>query len=347
MQEGYHTKSIQEIFKELETSEKGLTHEQAGERLKRDGKNIIKKTKKFQGLKIFFRQFNSFLIYILILAGAVMLYFKNFLDSIVIFAIVLLNSGIGFFQQYKAEKVIEDLKKLIIQKSKVMRDRKKTEIPAFQLVAGDIVFLEHGDSVNADCRIIEQKNLQANEAVLTGESFPVSKSSKILPHKNQLTEMENMLFAVTQIVRGECLAVVVSVGMETEFGKIAETLQEIKIQRTPMQKRLDRFSKQLGLMIFGLVAIVMLVGVAYGFEIFEMFFTAVALAISAIPEGLPAVIAVAFSISSLMMSKKNVIIRRLPAVESLGSVTVICSDKTGTITEEKLNVRGLFAGNTF
>ncbi len=347
MKEAYHSKSINEIFKEFETSKKGLTQEQAEQRLKTYGKNVIKKTKRFQTLKTIFQQFNSFLIYILIFAGAIMLYLDYLLDAIVIFAIVLLNAGIGFFQQYKAEKAIASLKKLIIQKSKVIRDEKRAEIPAAQLVPGDIVFLEQGDKINADCRIIEQENLQTNEAILTGESLPVSKVSKVIAQEVELAKRENMLFAGTQVVRGDCLAVVVSTGMSSVFGNIAGTLQEIETQKTPMQKRLDKFSKQLGLIIIGLVVVVMLLGIFREFDIFEMFLTAVALAIGAIPEGLPAVLAIAFSISSVMMSKKSVVIRRLASVESLGSVTVICSDKTGTITEEKMSIQRIFSNGKF
>ena len=177
--------------------------------------------------------------------------------------------------------------------------------------------------------------------------MPVSKISKVIAQDIELAKRENMLFAGTQAVRGDCLAVVVSTGMTSVFGNIAGTLQEIETQRTPMQKRLDKFSKQLGLIIIGLVIVVMLLGLFHDFNIFEMFLTSVALAIGAIPEGLPAVLAIAFSISSVLMSKKNVIIRRLPDVESLGSVTVICSDKPGTITEEKMSIQRIFSNNNF
>ncbi len=343
----YHTKPIKEIFKEFQTSKKGLSESEAKVRLEKYGKNTIKKTKKFQLIKTIFQQFHSFLIYILIIAGAVMLYLGSLLDAIVIFAIVLLNAGIGFFQQYKAEKAIAGLKKLIIHKSIVIRNGKRLEIPSAQLVPGDIVFLEQGNKINADCRIIEQENLQTNEAILTGESLPISKVLKVLPQKTELAKMKNMLFTGTQVVRGECLAVVVSTGMNSVFGKIAGTLQEIKVQKTPMQKRLDKFSKQLGLIILGLIGLIIVIGISWGFDLIEMFLTSVALAISAIPEGLPAVLAIAFSISSVIMSKNNVIIRRLPAVESLGSVTVICSDKTGTITEEKMTIQRIFSNGKF
>ena len=248
---------------------------------------------------------------------------------------------------FKAEKAIITLRKLIIPKTKAIRDGRLFEIPSSQLVPGDIVLLSPGDNISADCRIIEEENLQANEAVLTGESLPVNKSSKILSQKTPLTEQENLLFAGTQTVRGNAKAVVVLTGMNTTFGKIAGSLQEIEIQKTPMQKRLDKFSKQIGIFILIFVGLVMLLGILEHFDAMEMFLTAVALAVSAIPEGLPAVLAISFAISSLLMSRKNVIVRRLPAVESLGSVTVICADKTGTMTEEKMQIQEFFVNDNF
>ena len=342
----WHSQTKEEIFQELKTSKKGLTQEQVEIRIKQYGKNILKKIHKLRPFKILFEQFHSFLIYILLIAIGVSFFINHFVDGIVISAIVLLNVAIGFFQQYKAEKAIESLKKLIVLKSKVIRDGKLIEISSIELVPGDIVVLKPGDKINADCRIIEAENLQTNEAILTGESLPVHKSLKILSKKTNLTEQENLLFAGTQIVRGSAKAIIVSTGMNTVFGKIAGSLQEIEIQKTPVQKRLDKFSKQLGVFILVFVAGVMLLGLFEQFDAVEMFLTAIALAVSAIPEGLPAVLAISFAMSSLIMSKRNVIIRRLPAVESLGSVTVICSDKTGTITEEEMHVQKIFADNT-
>ncbi len=341
----YHSKPKEEIFHELKTSEKGLSQKQALERLKKYGKNVIKKTHRLRPLKILISQFKSFLIYILIIAAAASFFIGHYLDGIVISAIIVLNATIGFFQQYKAEKAIISLKKLIIPTSKVIRDGKLTEIPSLQLVPGDIIILNPGDKISADSRIIEDENLQANEAVLTGESFPIDKFSKKIPQKTILPERRNMLFTGTQIVRGSAKAIIVSTGINTVFGKIAENLQEIEIQKTPMQKRLDKFSKQIGIFILAFVGLVIFLGITEHFNIINMFMIAVALAVSAIPEGLPAVLAISFAISSLIMSKKNVIIRRLPAVESLGSVTVICSDKTGTLTEEEMHIQGIFSNN--
>jgi len=343
----YYSKTKEEIFKELKTSGKGLTQEQAKTRLKQYGKNTIKKTHRLRPLKIIFQQFNSFLIYILIVAAVISFFISHFLDGIVISAIVVLNAIIGFFQQYKAEKAISNLRKFIIPKSKVIREGKMIEVVSSELVLGDIVVLRLGDKVNADCRIIEDENLQTNEAVLTGESLPINKISGKISENIYLAEQKNMLFMGTQIARGNTKAVVVSTGMNTHFGKIAEEVQKIEVQKTPMQKRLDKFSKQIGIIILVFVSLIMLLGILEHFDALEMFLIAVALAVSAIPEGLPAVLTISFAISSLLMSKQNVIIRRLPAVESLGSVTVICSDKTGTLTEEKMTVQEIFTNNRF
>jgi P-type Ca2+ transporter type 2C len=345
MKEAPHSQSIENLFSNLKSSKKGLTQEEVQLRLQKHGKNIIKKTKKLEPLKIFFEQFKSFLIYILIVAAIISFLINHLIDGIVISVIILLNAGIGFFQQYKAEKALESLKKLLVHKSRVLRENKVIEINSEEIVPGDILILEAGNKINADCRIIESENLQTNEAPLTGESLPVDKSSKNISEKIVLAERTNMLFTGTQVVRGTTKALVVSTGMKTEFGKIAETLQEIKIQKTPMQKRLNKFSKQVGIFILIFVAVVMLLGLLEHFDALDMFLTSVALAVSAIPEGLPAVLAIAFAISSLAMSKHNVIVRKLPAVESLGSVTVICSDKTGTLTEEKMSVQEIFSNN--
>jgi len=343
-----YLKSKEEIFKELDTSEKGLTNKEAGVRLKKYGKNEIKRKNKLQPIKILLKQFNSYLIYILLFSSIIMFFFNQIIDAVVIFAILLLNGGIGFFQEYKAEKAILGLKKMIIPKTQVIREEKFTEVPSAQLVPGDIVVFEQGDKINADCRIIKCENLQTNEAALTGESMPISKTSEALTEKEAaLAKQKNMLFTGTKVVKGSAKAIVVSTGPNTVFGDIADTLQGIQTQKTPMQKRLDNFSRQLSYIIFALVFLILLLGYLQDFPLFQMFMTAVTLAIGAIPEGLPAVLAITFAISSVILSKQNVIIRKLPAVETLGSVTVICSDKTGTITEEKMTVKKLFSGEEF
>src|SRR3989339_40380 len=343
----FYSKTKEEIFREFNSSANGLNQKEVDFKQEKYGKNVIKQIHKLRPLKIFFEQFNSFLIYILIIAAGVSFFIGHSTDGFVISAIVLLNAFIGFFQQLKAEKAIVNLRKLIIPISKVIRKNKLMEINSEELVPGDIIILEAGDKINADCRIIESENLQTNEAILTGESLPVDKWDILLKDSTIISRQSNMLFAGTQIVRGNSKAIVVATGINTVFGNLAETLQEIEITKTPMQKRLDNFSKQIGFIILFAVSAIILMGFMKEFDTLNMFMIAVALAVSAIPEGLPAVLAVSFAISSLLMSKQNVIIRRLPAVESLGSVTIICSDKTGTITEEKMEIREIFANNNF
>lgn len=341
-----HETSLTSLYKQFNSSEKGLTQEQAKLALTKYGKNKIKKKKKLEPIKIFLSQFNSFLIYILILAALISFLIKHNLDAIIILAIVLLNSIMGFVQQYKAEKAIQNLKKLIISKTLVIRNNKQIEIASENLVPGDIIILRAGDKINADARIIEAENAETNEAVLTGESLPVEKAVLLLQNQTPISERKNMIFAGTSFVRGTAKALVIKTGTTTFFGEITESLQDIKIPKTPMQKRLDKFSRQIGIITLAIVLIIVLLGLTRNLEILDMFFTAVALAVSAIPEGLPAVLTLSFAISSLVMSKKNVIIRRLPAVESLGSTTLICTDKTGTLTEEEMTVQEIFADNT-
>lgn len=343
----YHAKTKKELLEFFETSEQGISDAEAKLRLEKYGKNIIEKRNKLVPFKIFFEQFKSFLIYILIIALVISFLIKNNLDGVVILGVILLNVSIGFFQQYKAEKAVYDLRKILVSSAIVIRDGKHQEIPSAELVPGDIIVVNPGKKINADCRIIESSNLQTNEAVLTGESMPVAKSSEKLSYDILIQDRTNMLYAGTQVVAGSGRAIVVDTGMNSEFGKIASKLQEIPDQKTPMQKRMDIFSKQIGLIILFFVLLVAFLGIFEHFGKIEMLMTAIALAVSAIPEGLPAVLAISFAISSVFMSRKNVLIKKLPAVESLGSVTVICSDKTGTITEEKLRVQKIFCNGKF
>jgi Ca2+-transporting ATPase len=346
MKEVYQ-ESIPELYKKFNSSENGLSLKEVALLISTHGPNTIKEKRKFEPLKVFLSQFNSFLIYILIIAAAISFFIGHLLDGFVISSIILLNAIIGFTQQFKAEKAIANLKKLIVPMSKVIRQGVVKEIPSRDLVPGDIIILEAGDKINADARIIESENAATNEAALTGESLPISKEAITLESISPLSERKNMLFTGTSFVRGTAKALVVNTGIKTIFGQIAEELQEIKISKTPMQKRLDKFSKQIGLIILAMVSIIALLGFFEKFDLIEMFLIAVALAVSAIPEGLPAVLTIGFAISSLLMSKKNVVIRRLPAVESLGSVTVICTDKTGTLTEEKMTIEEMYASGEF
>ncbi|MDA3836300.1 MAG: HAD-IC family P-type ATPase [Nanoarchaeota archaeon] len=343
----YYNKSIEDSLKVQKSSLNGLSQEEAQSRLQQYGKNEITKKRKFHLLKVALSQFKSFFIYILIIATVISFSIGHSIDGFVIGSIVILNAVIGFIQQFKAEKAIQDLKKMIIPVATVLRNNVRMEIPSSDLVPGDIIILEAGDKVSADCRIIEEENLGVNESSLTGESLPVSKTIDVISNRVSLAEEKNMLFTGTQITRGTVKALVINTGIKTVFGTIAEDLQDIETVKTPIEKRLDKFSKQIGLIVLGMVVIIMLLGISNKFDLVEMFLISVALAVSAIPEGLPAVLTLGFAISSMIMSKKNVVIRKLPAVEALGSVTVICTDKTGTLTEEKMTIQEIFANNQF
>lgn len=343
----WHNLTKKEALKKLNSEEEGLTNKEAEIRLERYGKNIINKIYKINLIKIFVKQFKSFLIYILMAATIISAAIGHYVDAGVIFAIVLLNSGLGFLQQYKAEKSISKLRKMLTPKVNVYREGKLTKIDSKELVPGDIIGLRQGDKIPADSRIIEMENLEVNESILTGESVQVTKTGEKLKKETILAERKNMLFSGTNIVKGRVKALVVETGMNTEFGSIAEMLQEIRLPETPMQKKLDKFAKQVSFVVLGLAGLTFLIGVLTGQNFFQMFLTTIAISVAAIPEGLPAIITINLAIAINLMSKKNTIVRRLPAAETLGSVTIICSDKTGTMTEEKMEVREVFANNRF
>lgn len=339
--ERFSTISKKELFDKLSSSPEGLTQQEATKRLETFGENKLEKKEKGKLLKTIVEQFHSSLIYILLIAAVVSFLIHHAVDGIVILIIVLVNAAIGFFQQYKAEQSLEQLKKLLVPQTKVLREGKVHQLPSPQLVPGDVILLEEGDKVPADARIIQVEDVAVNEAILTGESYSVVKTDTVLSQQAPLAEQKNMLFSGTQVVRGRCQAMVVSTGMKTAMGSLAETLQTITHERTPIQKRLDVFSRQLGMVILGLIGVLFILGVWRGNDISLMLLTAVTLAVGAIPEGLPAVLTIGFAVSSLALSKRNVIIRKLPAVEALGSVTVICTDKTGTLTEENIRVHSV------
>ena len=343
----WHTLAKEEVLKKLNSSLEGLSQKEAEIRLERYGKNVIEEVYKISPFKIFLKQFKSFLIYILLFAIVFSVLIKHFIDASVIFAIVILNASLGFVQQYKAEKSIINLRKLLKPEVRVFRNGRLRQISSEYLVPGDLIRLAEGDKITADCRLTSIENLEVNEAILTGESAPVEKCLEPLKDNTILAERANMLFSGTSIVKGNCRAVVVETGMTTEFGKIATMLQEINLPETPMQKKLDKFAKQVSLIVISLAILTFIIGVSTGKESIEMFLTSIAVAVSVIPEGLPAIITINLAFAINTLSKKNVIIRRLPAAETLGSVTLIATDKTGTITEEKMSVREIFCNNNY
>jgi len=340
----WHAKKKEELFRILKTSEKGLTEQEAEKRLK-DGLNEIKEIYRINPVKIFLSQFKSFLIYILLIAALISIFIAHYLDASVIFAITLINTIIGFVQQYKAETSIQKLKQLFVPQARIFRNGKLKLMSSKHIVPGDIILFEQGDKITADCRILESENLEVNESILTGESNAVEKYTSLVSPDTILAERLNMLYTGTLVSRGKVTALVVSTAMSTEFGKIALKLQEIETPQTPMQKKLDRFAKQVSIVIIAIAVLAFIIGSLTGIDKLEMFLTSITLIVAAIPEGLPAVITISLAFATKKMLKNNVLIRRLPAAETLGSVTIICTDKTGTITEEKMVVKEIFCSN--
>ncbi|MDP1729125.1 MAG: HAD-IC family P-type ATPase [archaeon] len=340
----WHSLDKKEVFKELNSKEEGLTTHEAFKRLEKYGKNELKQISQVNPIAIFLQQFKSIFIIILLAAAAFSFFIKHWIDFGAIMTIILLNSFIGFFQQYEAEKTIAQMKNLLVPIVKVFRNNRLVEISSTEIVPGDIIQFSEGDKIMADCRIIKEANLQINEAILTGESFEQKKSSEILKVDTELANRENMLYMGTTVIAGNGLAVVIATGMTTEFGKIAKLVQKIQSEQTPLEKKMDDFSKKVAIAVVILSIFSIFIGIFRGEEISNMILTGVALAISVIPEGVPAIIAITLAIAIKRMQKQNALVRKLPAAETLGRTTVICTDKTGTLTEEKMTVVDIYAG---
>jgi Ca2+-transporting ATPase len=331
---------VKDVMKNLETSEKGLGHEEADLRLKEYGLNRISTKKRRANLIIFLEQFKSFLVLLLVFAVILSVFLVRYADATSIGIIIILNALLGFYQEHKAEKAIEALEKMIVSKITVIREGEHHEISTDSIVPGDIALLEEGNRIPADIRLIEVSNIKIDESMLTGESVPILKDVKPLSDL-QVSERKNMAFMGTLVSYGRGKGVVVSTGMTTEMGKIAGLVQE-KEEESPLQKKLEGFGKNLGVIVIFAAFITFLVGILRKEEPFSMFLTAMSLAIAAVPEGLPAVVTLTLAIGTQKMLKRNCAIRRLSAVESLGSVTVICADKTGTMTTNEMTVREIW-----
>ncbi len=353
----YYCENKERVLSELNSSEKGLSSSEAQKRLEENGKNQLKEAKGKSLIRRFFEQLADPMIIILLAAAAIsgvlaVVENDSFADVIIILAVVLINAGLGVYQENKAEKAIEALQKMSAGTSRVMRDGKIKVIPSEDLVPGDIIHLEAGDAVPADARILESASLKAEEAALTGESVPVTKFIDIINLKDgekdvPLGDRKNMLYMGGTIVYGRGTAVVTATGMDTEMGKIADALQKAEEGQTPLQIKLNQLSKILTWLVLGICIIVFAVQVikagSLDFEfVLNSFMIAVSLAVAAIPEGLAAVVTVVLSIGVTNMSKRNAIIRRLTAVETLGCAQIICSDKTGTLTQNKMTVVDFF-----
>jgi len=338
-----HNKTIQQALRELGTSDKGLLESEASERIKKYGPNEIKEGKKISPWQIFFNQFKSTVIWILIIAIVISAFLKEYIDAIVVLVIIILIAVLGFVQEYRAERAIEALKKLASLKATVLRDNQKKEIDSRELVPGDIIILETGDKVPADARLIEVFNLQAQEAALTGESQPVKKHIDILEEKIAIGDRKNMVFSGTIIVSGRAKAAITGTGMQTEIGKIAKMIEDVKPEPTPLQKKMDRLGKLLGKVVIAIAVVIFVVGLLFHEKPpLEMMKFAAAVAVAAIPEALAGIVTIALSIGTKRMLKRNALVRNLPSVETLGSTTVICTDKTGTLTANEMTVKRLF-----
>lgn len=342
----WHSCSVEEIAKNLKTNINiGLSDDEAQKRFERYGPNNLKEKKKESIFVKFLKQFNDFMIITLIIAAIISAVVSklngeaDYIDSIIIVAIVIFNAIMGLVQEQKAEKSLEALKKMTAPNAKVRRNGRVQEIDATLVVPGDIVILEAGNYVPADCRLINSYNLKIEESALTGETISSLKdSSKILKENTAMGDLCNMVFATTIVVNGHGEAIVVETGMNTRVGKIAGMIIEDESPETPIQKKLAEVGKILAIACIIICVLIFVIGIFKKIPIIEMFMTSVGLAVAAIPEGLPAIVTIMLSIGVTKMAKKNSIIRKLPAVETLGSSSVICSDKTGTLTQNKMTV---------
>lgn len=343
----YYAFSLKEIINEFKTSHlSGLSKDEIKERLKKYGKNQFKRKQNWRWVKIIFAQFNDALVWILLVAASLAFVFHEYRDVTIILIIVGVNAFIGFLQEFKAEKILDSIKKLTTDQAQVIRDGKKQEVDAKLIVPGDLVYMAAGDRVPADGYLIESYDLKVNSFIFTGESKPENKEVKVIEGKNiPLSDIDNMLFMGESVVTGEGKFIVTGTGENTELGKIAHLTNEVHEALTPMQKQMRTLGR--GVTFFALViaAIVILVGSYLGMNLYQSFIFALALAVSVVPEGLPAAISVSLSLGMKKLLKHQVLAKKLNAVETLGSVSIICTDKTGTITKNELTVTQLFINN--
>ncbi len=353
----WHSLGLDDVFKQLESGKKGLSFGLAKQRLKEFGPNEIKLERKISPLKILAAQFKSVLVVVLLAASFVSFivslfpgYEDNLINAVLIFVIVLANGIFGFFQEFKAEKSLEALKKMSPDKAIVLRNGQKQIVEAVELVPGDVIFLEAGERAPADARVFQARNLHLDESLLTGESMPVSKRTKILPQETTLAERINMVFKNSIVTSGTGLGIVTETGLKTEVGKIAEKLHGPGQKSTPFQVELDRLGKRIGFLVIIVVVFVALnqmfflqIPGSWTNRLIIVFLTAVSLAVAAIPEGLPAVVTWSLGLGTRRMAKNNALVRKLASVEGLGDVDVICTDKTATLTENRMTITKIFS----
>lgn len=346
----YYNKKVEELYKELNTSISGLTEEEASKRLERYGENKLAERKKKSNFIIFLNQFNDLMIILLIFASvfsAVISYIQkeSYADSIIILIIVVINATLSFIEEKKADKAIEELNKMFITNNNVIRDGKKETIDVRKIVPGDIIELEAGDYVSADSRIITSDALEVNESTLTGESKSIKKDNIDITEEKELYERKNMVYAGCNVTNGHAFVVVCSTAMNTELGKIGASLMNNTNELTPLQKKVNQISKVLTYIIIAIIIVMMAVGLLKKNDFFDILMLSISLAVAAIPEGMSSVITIILSLGMSEMAKRNVIIRKMASVETLGSTDIICSDKTGTITENKMQVKSIYVNN--
>jgi len=345
MRKPWHSFSIEKTLQELKSRPIGLTEKEIKERIKRFGSNKLPEEKPFSRVKLFLKQFQSPLIYILLIAGIITLILNDYTDTMVIFGAVFLNIIVSYFQESKASQALDKLKKVLRIRTIVFRDDQEKEISQEKLVPGDIIFLRAGYKVPADARIIEANNLRINESALTGEWLAAKKNKEILSKESPLADRDNMAYLGTMIESGWGKAVVTEIGLKTEIGRLAQMVRETKEKKTPYQKKLAHFGKVVGLIIVIISLAIFVEGMLTGGEFIEMFTTAVAVAVAAIPEGLPVAMTVILALGMQRILKKKGLVRKLASAETLGSTSIILTDKTGTLTKAKMEVAGIYTGH--
>jgi len=344
----WHTLPVEDVFSLLQSDPAGLTSTEAAQRLAQYGPNELQETRRISPWAILLEQFKNILIIILLIAVGLSAILGHGVEAIVITVIVLFAVGLSFIQEYRAERAIEALRQMAAPTATVLRDGDEVELPARDLVPGDVLLLEAGDRVPADARLMEAINLQVEEGALTGESVPVEKHTAPLPDPRLgVGDRRNMVYAGTVVTYGRGRAVVVATGMRTEFGQIAQMLQTIEVGRTPLQENLDRVGHTLARAALGIVLLIVGLGLLRGQPLLEMFLFGIALAVAVVPEALPAVVTISLAIGVQRMVRRNALVRRLSAVETLGCTSVICSDKTGTLTRGEMTVRRIFVAGRF
>lgn len=342
----FYNLTVEESLNKLESTLSGLTENESKQRIEKYGLNELEEVKKESALMLLINQFTSLLIVILIIAAIISAFTGHGLESISIIVIVILAGVLGFVQEFRAGKALESLRKMASPNAVVIRNGREDHIPAKELVPGDIIKIKMGDRVPADARLIEASNLRLEEAAFTGESLPAEKITSPIPGENhQLGDQHNMVFSGTSVAFGRGTAIVTATGMQSEFGKIAGMLQSTESEKTPLQINLDSLGKKLGIFAIGLAVVMVAIGYLNDPDIMKLFVWGVALAVAVIPEALPAVVTISLALGVRRMVKRRALIRKLPAVETLGAINIICSDKTGTLTQDEMTIKKIFSGN--